>query len=257
RKVDDVVKAFEAAAAISSRRFFFRRRRRGLLWWWGWWRWWWRGISINGPRGSELLRFFPRRWFDNLVDGCRLFILIGRRLYVFVRGRGCFRLLDLDQAIGDPALCGDRKVWRPRWWCGDDRDELFERAESFRYLAHKLVVQVRDDVIVRGFQAKHGVAEHIAAYRLCRILGDQPAECAALLEDVVPLPAPAAGVTEGEAAGRIAVEADVFVKARIGVADASAVRQFKMEESLVALECNARGGEALVVFALDGVHRLT
>src|SRR5262249_58633728 len=97
----------------------------------------------------------------------------------------------------------------------------------------------------------------MGASGLAGFRGDRPAEGAALLEDVVPLPAPAAGVTEGEAAARIAVEADVFVKARIGVADASAVRQFKMEESLVAPECNARGGEALVVFALDGVHRLT
>src|SRR5262249_60781830 len=29
-----------------------------------------------------------------------------------------------------------------------------------------------------------------------------------------------------------------------------------MQESLVALECNARGGELFTVFAVDGVHRL-
>src|SRR6516162_10595927 len=159
--------------------------------------------------------------------------------------------------IGDAALGGDRKIRRPGRRRCDDGDKFFERAKSLRDLANKLIVQVRDGVIAGGFEAQHGVAEDVAADRLSGILSDEPAERAALLEDVVPLPSTAAGVTEREAAAGIAIEADVFVETRIGVADASAARQFKMEELLVALKCNAGGGEALVVFVFDGVHRLT
>src|SRR5215472_6956278 len=256
RVVDvDVVEALEAAAAVSSWRFLFRGRWRRLLW--RWWRERQGRIGIGRSRGSERLRFLPRQWFDDFVDGRRFFIVIGCGLYIVIYGPGCLRLLDLDQPISDATLGGDGEIRRPRRWRGDDGDELFERAKSLRYLAHKLIMQMRDDVIVCGFEAQHCVAEHVAADRLCCVLGDQPAECAALLEEVVPLPSPAAGITEREAAARIAVKADVFVEARIGVADASVVRQFKMEESLVALKRDAGGGEALVVFAPDGVHRLT
>jgi hypothetical protein len=72
-------------------------------------------------------------------------------------------------------------------------------------------VEVRDGVIAGGFEAQHGVAEDVAADGLGGILGDEPAERAALLEDVVPLPSAAAGVTEREAAAGIAVEAELFV----------------------------------------------
>src|SRR5262249_61893100 len=99
--------------------------------------------------------------------------------------------------------------------------------------------------------------EDAAANRRRGILGDDPTERAALLEGVVPLPSTAAGVTEREAAARTAVKAEVFIPARIRVANAMPRRQFEMQESLVALECDARSGESLVVLALDRVHRLT
>src|SRR5215471_3555943 len=116
-------------------------------------------------------------------------------------------------------------------------------------------MQMCDDVIAGGFEAKHGVAEHIATDRLGGVLGDEPAERTALRQDVVPLPSPTTGVAEGEAAAGGAVKAEVLIEARIGIANPSTGRQFEMQETLVALERNARGGEALPR-VLDRVHRL-
>jgi hypothetical protein len=55
-----------------------------------------------------------------------------------------------------------------------------------RDLANKLIVQVRR-CDSRRLRSQHRVAEDVAADRLSGILRDEPAERAALLEDVLPL----------------------------------------------------------------------
>src|SRR6516165_741360 len=71
--VDNVLEALEAAVAVSSRRLLRGRRWRGLFWRrWRRWRGW---ISVDRPRGGDLLRFLPRQWFDDLVDRRRFSII--------------------------------------------------------------------------------------------------------------------------------------------------------------------------------------
>src|SRR5262249_46161695 len=98
---------------------------------------------------------------------------------------------------------------------------------------------------------QHGVDEDVTAQRLRGVLSDQTAEGAfALLEDMIPLPAAAAGVAESE--GLIAV-ADIDAGERI--ADPTARRQFHVEELPLADKGDARDREALPGM-LDGVDRL-
>src|SRR5262249_23499485 len=114
-------------------------------------------------------------------------------------------------------------------------------------------MHVCDVQVAGGFEPPHRLDEDIATNSLRGIFENEPAKCAAMFDCVIPFKSAAAGITKGEGFAALLVGID----ASVGVADPPTRWQFHMKETVVALKCDARSGELLVFFALDGVDGLS
>src|SRR5262245_36842036 len=112
-------------------------------------------------------------------------------------------------------------------------------------------MQVRNRAIAGALEPLHASDEQIAAQPLRGVFGNQAPKHTALLQDVIPVPAPAAGIAERE---RLAEVVGIDPGERVG--NAPAAGELEEQEIAVALERNLGDREALAFGALDSVDRL-